>query len=203
MSYYLSIAVVDIQQQAIRLRQTAGSPHSSTGSRISPHPVSLAKALERSSNQSVNSDCNDSCSCTGDSGFDEYPPSSMPMSTSWHKSGPPTKPKPTKPLKQNSDPQLSYVNVGIISPTSPPPQPHTTISTLAPTYTTHTSTTPSPPTPSHTSVSPMGPMYNCISIEEQEPGTCLAQNRLHACYLNRMVCTIIVLYCRGVPVVTS
>ena len=158
-------------REAVRLRQAAGSPHSNTSSRVSPHPVCLAKALERSSNQSMNSDFNESSSCTGDSGFEEYPPTSMAMSTSWHKSGPPTKPKPTKPLKQNSDTQLSYVNVGIIGPTSPPTQPHTTISTLAPTYTTHNSTTPSPPTPSHTSFSAMAPMYRHISIEKQEPGT--------------------------------
>ena len=69
----------EVYSEALLLRQTAGG--SRTSSRISPYPVSLAKALVRSSTQSVNSDCNDSCSCTGDSGFDEYPPTSVPRVT--------------------------------------------------------------------------------------------------------------------------
>ena len=81
--------IVDIQQQ---LRETFHFKHGATSlqattsssSSVSPQPVSLAKALEMSNDQRVSSDYNDSCSCTGDSGFDEY----IPISTSWHKNAP-------------------------------------------------------------------------------------------------------------------
>lgn len=165
------IAVVDIQQQlkeTFRFKQMAGSPQG-PASRVSPHPVSLARALEMSQHQAFGPEYNDCC--TEDSGFDEYPP----VSTSWQRTAPPTKPK-TKVHKPSSPPLLqSYANVDIIDhishPTSPQSAPqHTTISRLGPTYTTH-ATTPSPPTAGgHTSVSDMAPMYKCISIEEKEPG---------------------------------
>ena len=160
--------MVDIQQQlreTVRLKHGAISPQSTTSSssRVSPHPVSLAKALEMSNNQSFSSDYNDSCSCTGDSGFDEY----IPISTSWHKNAPPTRPKP-KSLKPNGvEPLQSYANIAVLSPTGPR---HTTISQLAPMYTTHPSTSPSPPTADHTTISAVAPMYNIIAIEEQEQG---------------------------------
>ena len=136
---------------------------------MSPHPVSLAKALEMSNNQGFNSDFNDSCNCTGDSGFDEF---SAPISAAWHKAAPLPRPKP-KSLRQHSveQQQQSYTNIPIISPTSPHSPPHhTSISHLAPVYGSNT-TTPSPPSSSdHTTISAVAPMYNAITIEEQSPG---------------------------------
>jgi hypothetical protein len=162
--------MVDIQQ-ALKLKQTTGSPQSFGSSvgggsdRVSPHPVSLAKALEMSNSAGFNSDCNDSCNCTGDSGFDEF----TPVAAAWNKSVPPPPPRPKpKTLKQHAEQQQqSYTNITILSPTSPPSPPHhTSISHLAPIYGSN-NTTPSPPTTDHTTVSPMGPMYNAITIEEQ------------------------------------
>lgn len=191
--------MVDIQQQyaeAFRQKkQMFGSPQgasssvgSSSGRIVSPpHPVSLAKALEMSNQQSVGSDCNDSCSCTGDSGFDEY----TPLSTSWHKKAAAaaavvqTKRK-LQSLKLDPDPQQDYANITIINPISPPQQ-HTNISRLAPIYSTRLSQTPSPPT-DHTTIGAVGPMYNTISIEEQEAGVCMCVHVCDLFVLNACVC---------------
>ena len=169
-------------QQAIRLKHNmTGSPQSLGSSiggcsdRVSPHPVSLAKALEMSHTQGLNSDPNDLC--TEDSGFDEFIP---PVAAAWNRTAPPPAPKP-KTLKQHSvkqhsveQHQQSYTNIAIINPASTPSPPHhTSISHMAPIYgSTHT--TPSPPssttTTGHTTISAVGPMYNAITIEDQSQG---------------------------------
>ena len=162
--------MVDIQQ-ALKLKQMTGSPQSfgsSVSDRVSPHPVSLAKALEMSTSAGFNSECNDSCNCTGDSGFDEF----TPVAAAWNKSvpPPPLRPKPKTSKQHAEQQQQSYTNITIFSPTSPPSPPHhTSISHLAPIYGSN-NTTPSPPTTDHTTISPMGPMYNAITIEEQSQG---------------------------------
>lgn len=111
-------AVVDIPQQPYHLRQ-GSSPHS-TNSGVSPHPVSLAKApLDIPSNPTP-ADIDACSTCTGDSGFEEYI-HVQPNNTLHKVAAPPTKPKP-KP-KPSSVPLQSYMNIGIITPsTSAPPR---------------------------------------------------------------------------------
>lgn len=106
---------MDIPQQPFHLRQ--GSSPYSTNNSVSPHPVSIAKALEMSNNPTPPDI--DACSTgTGDSGFEEYV--HLRINNTPHKAAPPTKPKPRK-AKPSSVPQQSYMNVGIIIPSTSAP----------------------------------------------------------------------------------
>ena len=187
-------AVVDVRE-ALHLRQAVGSLQSVTSggssassSRImSPHPISLAKALEMSSDYSEFDECPSQCS-TLVSAFPPYVPSNPTSSMKKMVLPPPTR---AKPKMMRPEPQQDYANIGIISTVSPPstspPQQHTDVSQLAPIYSTRSSQTPSPTSSDHTTIGGMGPMYKTITVEEQElleqQGVCV-----------HSVCVIIVVF---------